>query len=197
MQVLGQAAAERLGRPLSDVETIEAYSCFPAAVRVQQRELGLSLDGTPTITGGMTFAGGPLNNFVLQATAAMADRLRGAPGTVGMVTTVSGLLTKPGLAVWSTEPGDEPPLVADLAAAAASATETAGTVAGYEGAATVATYTVTYDDLTPARVVVIADTGDGRRCVATRTDPDLAAHATDSELIGTVIHVRGGSFTAR
>ena len=33
-----------------------------------------------TITGGMAFAGGPFNNFVLQATVAMIERLRRQPG---------------------------------------------------------------------------------------------------------------------
>ena len=42
------------------------YSCL-AAVRVQQRELGLDRGGTSTLTGGMAFAGGPFNHFVLQS----------------------------------------------------------------------------------------------------------------------------------
>ena len=54
----GRCASSRLA---------EVYSCFPAAVRVQQRELGLDPDGTPTLTGGMAFAGGPFNHFVLQS----------------------------------------------------------------------------------------------------------------------------------
>ncbi|HWE70345.1 MAG TPA: hypothetical protein VG205_08270, partial [Acidimicrobiales bacterium] len=49
MGVLGQAAAARIGRPIADAELIEVYSCFPAAVRVQQRELGLDPAGTPTL----------------------------------------------------------------------------------------------------------------------------------------------------
>ena len=105
MRVLGAAAAGHLGRPLAEVDHVELYSCFPAAVRVQQRELGLPLDGVPTVTGGMAFAGGPFNNFTYQATAAVVERLRAAVGRLGLVTTVSGLLTKPGLMVWSTEPG--------------------------------------------------------------------------------------------
>ena len=35
------AAETRIGRPIADAEIIEVYSCFPAAVRVQQRCLGL------------------------------------------------------------------------------------------------------------------------------------------------------------
>ena len=54
--------------------------------------------------GGMPFAGGPFNNFVFQATVAMVECLRERPGSEGLVTAVSGLLTKPGLTVWGTDP---------------------------------------------------------------------------------------------
>ena len=33
-----------------EVDLIELYSCFPSAVRVQQRELAIPLDRTPTVT---------------------------------------------------------------------------------------------------------------------------------------------------
>ena len=35
--------------------------------------------GTPTVTGGMAFAGGPFNNFVLQSMAAVVPRSAGRP----------------------------------------------------------------------------------------------------------------------
>ncbi len=133
---------------LRDVDLVEVYSCFPAAVRVQQRALGLPLDGVPTITGGETFAGGPWNNFVLQTTAAMVDRLRAEPGANGLVTTVSGLLNKPGLAVYSTPPGEL--LLDDLAEANEREAATKEVVGGYQGPATVVAYTVHYDGTDPS-----------------------------------------------
>jgi acetyl-CoA C-acetyltransferase len=195
MGVLGDAAAEHLGRPLTSIEHAELYSCFPVAVRVQQRELGLALDGVQTITGGMAFAGGPLNSFVLHEIGEMAMHLREHPGELGIVGAVSGLLTKPGLSVWSTSPAERAPLVADLRERAADATETVESVAGYEGPATIATYTVEYDDQRPHKVDVIADTPDGRRCVAVAGDPTLAAQAVTESLIGTSIDVRGTTFS--
>jgi len=182
MEVLGRAAAERIGRPIADAEVVEVYSCFPAAVRVQQRELGLPSDGTPTITGGMTFAGGPFNNFVYQSTAAVVTRLRAEPGALGVVTTVCGLLTKPGLAVWSARSDGRPPLIDDLAAQAAQATPTVRVLDRHEGPATVASYTVTYDGTTPVRVAIVADveddSGGPARCVAVSDDRHLAADLT-------------------
>ena len=197
MGVLGRAAAQRLGRPLASLPVVELYSCFPAAVRVQQRELGLDLTGTPTVTGGMAFAGGPFNNFVYQATAEVVGRLRADPGSLGLVTTVSGLLTKPGLAVWSTEPDPDGPLIGDLADLVTGSTgvrPVIDTLEAYTGPATVVTYTVTPDGVEPANTVVVCDTPDGRRCVAFSDDRELAAHVEVTELIGTTVTVKAGTF---
>ncbi|HEY1989061.1 MAG TPA: hypothetical protein VGG43_06330 [Acidimicrobiales bacterium] len=206
MGILGQAATARIGRPIADAELVEAYSCFPAAVRVQQRELGLNDAGTPTITGGMAFAGGPFNNFVYQATAAMAPALRAEPDWLGVVTTVSGLLTKPGLAVWSASPDGQAPRLGDLTAEAARATgtvEVMETLDEYTGPARVVTYTVTPDSVAGAgepesrrwsRTVVLGDAEDGRRCVAISEDPGVAAHVVTDELIGRTVAVKAGSF---
>ena len=195
MTVLGESAARHLGRPLASVEVAELYSCFPAAVRVQQRELGLPSEGVPTTTGGMAFAGGPFNNFTFQATAAVAGRLRAAPGTRGMVTTVSGLLTKPGLMIWSSEPGDRPVLVDDLAVEARARTPVAAASPGHRGPARIVAYTVTYGGELPQRLLAIADTADGTRCVVTTDDEAVAELATSEEMIGRRIDVADGRLT--
>lgn len=192
MAVLGAAAEHHLGTGLAALPHQEVYSCFPSAVRVQQRELGLPLDGTPTVTGGMAFAGGPFNSFVLHATVEVARRIR-ADGGRGLVTTVSGLLTKPGLAVWGPEPGTGPPLVADLTDEVAAATEQVEVVSGFHGEATVAACTVTYDGLQPVELVAVLDTPDGDRVIARTTDPDLVAEATQVELVGRRFVVDGNA----
>ena len=198
MEVLAGSAATRLGRTVAEVEVVELYSCFPSAVRVQQRSLGMPRDGTPTVTGGMAFAGGPFNNAVLQSLATVIPRLRAAPDQMGAVTTVSGLLTKPGLGVWSASPDGHPPLLADLAfevAAATGVVEAVASLEGYEGRGTVATYTVTYDGILPARVVAVCDTIDGRRCVSISEDAGLAAWACKEELVGTSVDLGSGTFS--
>jgi acetyl-CoA C-acetyltransferase len=87
-----------------DLAHVDLYSCFPAAVEVGALEAGLGLDRPLTVTGGMTFAGGPLNSYVLHSTAAMAGVLRADPGSAALVTSVSGFITKYGAAVWSADP---------------------------------------------------------------------------------------------
>ena len=179
---------------LDAIEHAEVYSCFPAAVRVQQRELHLPLDGVPTITGGEPFAGGPWNNFVLQATAAMVDRLHEDRGSLGMVTTVSGFLTKPGIAVYSTEPGTKPVMVADLAADAADTTTVAPVAVDYQGPATIAACTVSFERSGDRRVITLVDTPGGERWVAFSDDPSVAERAMRQELIGTEVQVDGFAF---
>jgi len=196
MEVLGRAAESHLGQALSEIELVELYSCFPAAVRVQQRALRLPIEGVPTLTGGEAFAGGPWNNFVLQTTAAMIEGLRAAPDAKGLVTTLSGLLNKPGLAVYAMRPGPAPLLLGNLAEQASRATPRVEVIDGYRGPAQIAAYTVTYDGMLPARCTAIADAPGGGRCVATSDDAAFAKAATQEEYIGATVAVDGTRFTA-
>ena len=193
-QVLGRAAEERPGKPLAECDHVELYSCFPVAVRVQQRELGLPLDGTPTVTGGMSFAGGPFNSFVFQALAEMVRRLRAEGGT-GLVTSVSGLLTKPGLGVWSAESDGRPPLIADLAEDVVAATATRAVVLSATGPGTIATATVTHQGQDPAELVAIVDLDTGERGVARSDDASLIQRAMTTGVVGDTVHLAAGRIT--
>ena len=200
MGVLGRAAEAHLGVPLRDLMLAEVYSCFPAAVRVQQRELGLDPSGTPTLSGGMAFAGGPFNHYVLQSLVTLGRRLRDEPDELGLVTTVSGMLSKPGLAVWAASPPREVALLADLAQEAIAATEVLPVVdvpPAEERGATVASYTVTYggdDGLEPVRTAIVAELDDGVRTAATCDDADTAHLAVAEGLVGRAVKVKDTTF---
>jgi acetyl-CoA C-acetyltransferase len=200
MGVLGRAAAAHLGQPLAEVGLAEVYSCFPAAVRVQQRELGLPPGGTPTVTGGMAFAGGPFNNYVLQAMASVVPRLRERPGDRALVTTVSGMLSKPGLAVWSCTPPADEPCLGDRGAEASAVTDKRPVAepGAARGPARVVSATVTYSDedpLEPVRTAAVLDLADGWRTAATCEDPLIARSTLTEGLIGRAVHVDGATFT--
>ncbi len=203
MGVLGRAAARHLGRPLHELPLAEVYSCFPAAVRVQQRELGLDPAGTPTLGGGMAFAGGPFNHFVLQSLRLLGRRLRDEPTALGLLTTVSGMLSKPGLAVWSATPvpTGTRPLLADLASEAIAATEVVPVVESTPAAATTATvasFTVTYggdEGFDPVRTAIVADLPDGVRTAAACEDAETARLAVTESLIGRAVSVKDTTFS--
>jgi len=191
----GRRLFEAAGTTIDDVAHLDLYSCFPAAVRIQARELGIA-DGRPlTVTGGMTFAGGPLNNYVLQAMVTLARVLRADPGSLGLSTSVSGMVTKQGLGLWSTEPpanGFTPVDVSDEVARATRTLRSSGDVAG-DGE--VAGYTVVFDGDRPTQAIVVA-TVDEVRTVATSDDPDVAAAVTEGEWVGRTVTVGAdGTFT--
>jgi acetyl-CoA C-acetyltransferase len=190
----GARVAQRLGRVLTDVEHLELYSCFPVAVRVQMRELGIPASRVPSVTGGMTFAGGPLNNFVFQAMARMAQVLRADPGSVGVVTAVSGMLTKQGVSAWSTEPPPAGFRFDDVTEDVARATAVVDVVADAAGPATVVSYTVLYDPTGAGRAVVLCATDDGRRTLGVG-DAALADVATREELCGRRVRIAAGAVT--
>jgi acetyl-CoA acetyltransferase len=62
-------------------DAAELYSCFPCVPKMAARTLGLPQGAVPTVTGGLTFFGAPLNTYMTNAACAMTRRLRGAGGT--------------------------------------------------------------------------------------------------------------------
>jgi len=190
--VSARRALAQAGRTIEDVAYRELYSCFPVAVRLQQRELAIADDRPPTRTGGMAFAGGPLNHFALQALVTLARQLRADPGSAGYLSAVSGILTKQGASLWSSEPGERPFAFDEVTAETERETATVPFVEGGEGAATVATSTVVYEDRAPARTVLLCDLVDGRRTLAVSGDPALAAVASHEELAGRSVRIAAG-----
>ena len=202
----GQAALAHAGLDLDRVAHLDLYSCFPAAVQVQALELGLDLDaeldhlgpGAPltitsgrplTVTGGMTFFGGPLNSYVLHSTAAMARVLRDDPGSTGMVTSVSGMLTKPGVALWSASPPGVAFAELDVTDEARLATATRPVDADATGPGRVVAHTVVHERGVPARSVALVEMDDGRRTVAVDADAGRAADRVGLDLVGTGLDV--------
>jgi acetyl-CoA C-acetyltransferase len=193
-RLAGQVAMDLAGVNFSDVRLRELYSCFPFAIRVQQRELGLDPGCSVSVTGGMTFGGGPLNNFVLQATVKMAQLLRNDPAETGLVTTVSGFLTKQACALWSASPGEQAWACADVTEQARRATELCEIVGNISAQGVVAGYTVLYRGLEPWRAIAVFDLPDGRRSVAYSEDAHLMQQMMSREFCGTTFTLAHGTF---
>jgi acetyl-CoA C-acetyltransferase len=180
---------------LDDIDALELYSCFPSAVLVQMNELGLQTNRALTVTGGMTFGGGPLNNFVLQSTVAMAEVLRSTDATTGLVTGVSGHLTKPGVTVWSTDASPDGFASDDVTADALRATPTRPLAIDETGSATIVGATVSHGRDEPARAIAIVELEDGSRTVASSEDPDDVRRATTTDVVGGRVDLTGpGAF---
>jgi acetyl-CoA C-acetyltransferase len=106
MRLTGQRALDMAGIGLGEIDFIDLYSCFPAAVEVGAEALGLALDDPRglTVTGGLPYAGGPGNNYVMHSIATMMQRLREKPGAFGLCTGNGWYLTKQSTGVYSTKP---------------------------------------------------------------------------------------------
>ncbi len=78
IRLAGARAMELAGVGVDDLAHVDLYSCFPSAVQIAAAELGLGIDRPLTVTGGMSFAGGPWNNYPCHGIATMAGRP--APG---------------------------------------------------------------------------------------------------------------------
>src|SRR5262249_11313876 len=74
-------------------DAIELYSCFPCVPKMARRTLGFGADVQPTVTGGLTFFGAPLNSYMTHAACAMVHRVRG-DASLGVPYGQGGFVTK-------------------------------------------------------------------------------------------------------
>ena len=74
-------------------DAIELYSCFPCVPKMARRTLKLGEDVKPTVTGGLTFFGAPLNTYMTHAACAMVRKLRDGD-SLGLLYGQGGFVTK-------------------------------------------------------------------------------------------------------
>jgi acetyl-CoA C-acetyltransferase len=131
----------------------------------------------------MAFAGGPYNNYVFQATCRMGQLLREGRGRHGLVSSVSGVLTKQAFGLWSRAPARDGFVLRDVSEEVARVTGTVPIVDAAAGGATIAGYTVLHERGQPPRGVAVVDAEGGRAVVLTE-DPALVARMESDELCG-------------
>ncbi len=184
-------------------DAAELYSCFPCVPKMARRTLGLPADMVPTVAGGLTFFGAPLNTYMTHAACAMVRRLRSAGGT-GLLYGQGEFVTKHhALVVSAAAPGHG--RILDAASVQELADRARGSVPEFSttatGPAELETFTVIYDrEGAPSHGAVIARMG-GVRVLARARDgiarlTDLSAspiglaglvQASTDELIWTFI----------
>jgi acetyl-CoA C-acetyltransferase len=181
IRAAGHAALAHAAAAIDDIAHIDLYSCFPSAVQIGAAELGLRLDepGRPlTVTGGLSFAGGPGNNYATHSIATMVERLRADSGALGLVTALGWYLTKHSVGVYGTDPPPRPFARADPQAQI-DALPRRDSVAEHDGRVTVESFTVMHDrDGSPALGIVACLLPDGRRAWGNVRDPGTAKAMT-------------------
>lgn len=182
----GRMALDLAGTTIDEVEIVDLYSCFPSAVQLGAQSLGLPLDRQLTRTGGLAFAGGPWNNYVMHAIATVMNDLREQPGTTGLVWANGGYATKHAFGVYRTTPpagGFQHAYPQDVIDAMPRRELAAPADAA--GDATIEAYTVMHSrDGVPETVYAACLLADDRRAWGTSTDASLAAAMCEGEWVG-------------
>lgn len=182
-----EAAVSLMDDGRTAFDQIELYSCFPVVPKMALRTLGdAAAQRPPSVAGGLTFFGGPLNNYMGHAVAAMVRNLRAAPGDLGLLYGQGGYMNKHHALVIGTAPSGRP-IETDYCVQAEAdrlREPVPALAAGYEGPVKLETYTVTYARTgEPSQGIVIAQTPDGQRVMARvqPTDEATIALLTDWE----------------
>ena len=188
----GEMVCELAEKSLKEISLIDLYSCFPSAVQLGAESLNLSLDQQLTITGGLSFAGGPWNNYVMHAIATMMIKLRQADNssTNGFIWANGGYATKHSFGIYSTTPskngfrhGSPQATIDKLAKRELATTEQAASSSS--GKATIEAFTVMHDrDGQPETAIAATLLKDSRRAWATSSDPQVAKALCADEWVG-------------
>lgn len=165
-KLAGESALKHANLAMNEINFIELYSCFPAAVNLFVRALNIPKDRDLTVGGAMPFAGGPVNNFFLQATVKMAQYLRAKPNSYGLTSCVSGMFTKQGFGVWSSAPYSQAFVFDDVSAEAIAGEPPLPLVAPVAGNINVVATTVLYQGTEAERAIAIGEYSNGDRTIA-------------------------------
>ena len=188
-------ALDMANKKVADVDAFDLYSCFPSAVEVAMREIGIAEDDPRpiSVTGGLPFFGGPGNNYVTHSIAEMMNVVRKKPGSFGMVTANGNYLTKHSAGLYSSEPTKGPwkredpkKFQAELDARTKRKVETKPS-----GIGTIETYCVTYGKDAPERGYILGRldaTGD-RFVAMTPQEPAILADMLTREQLGRKVSI--------
>jgi acetyl-CoA C-acetyltransferase len=190
IRAVGRAILESAGCAIDEVAHIDLYSCFPSAVEVAARELGLGTrpDHPLTVTGGLAFAGGPGNNYVTHALARMVEVLREDPEATGLTTGVGWWMTKHAAGLMSGRPPRDGYRRTELGVVRDAAVRAA--VVGEAGVGTAESCTVIYGrDGSRALGIASALLDDGRRALAKVTDDESIAMLSGDGFLGRPVQI--------
>ncbi|MDX1883701.1 acetyl-CoA acetyltransferase [Mycolicibacterium sp. 120270] len=192
IRIGGRRALELAGVGVDDIDLIDVYSCFPSAVQVAAAELGLPLDDADrplTVTGGLTFAGGPWNNYVTHSIATMAERLAGTSGQLGLITANGGYLTKHSFGIYGSDPPKHEFRWEDVQSAV-DAEPTRSAEVEWAGVGTVEAWTTPFDrDGAPEKTFLAVRTPDDARTLTVITDPTEADVTVREDIAGAKVTV--------
>lgn len=193
LRATARALADAIGG-IERVTHLDLYCCYPSMVTLTAEALGIDLDQTMTVTGGLGFAGAPINFAAGEGLIGMVETLRSDPGTLGVVQANGGFASKHAFAVLSSTPPPGPCIFAKTAP-----TRESRPMADAEarGSAVIDGITVEFDRHGPTRAIALVRFEDGSRGWANADDAELMRSITETEWVGRTVAIANGHFADR
>ncbi|MFA5903921.1 MAG: hypothetical protein WC836_08275 [Desulfobacula sp.] len=196
LQAAVEKALARASIPLEKLDCFDLYSCFPCAVSIAKKMIGIK-DGDPrplTLTGGLGFFGGPGNNYNLHAIATLAEKISRGEYSNGLVTALGWFMHKHAAGIYGSEPNPRKiknDHIADQDDPLSG--ENPMTIKEeMNGTGIIETYTVIFNtDRSPSYALVYGKTNENNRFIAGTVDhPDIFKYLMQENRIGQKINVK-------
>ncbi len=190
-----EKALARSCMPLEGLDCFDLYSCFPCAVSIAKKMIGIKNDDPRplTLTGGLGFFGGPGNNYSLHGVATLAEKISMGEKSNGLVTALGWFMHKHAAGVYGSKPlagefknhdlidqkncfaGEKPVKIKDKVT----------------GIGTIETYTVIYStDHSPSYAVIYGKTLDNFRFIArTQNNKEIFKQFTTENMVGQKVNI--------
>lgn len=178
MQKAFSHALDSAGLQAADIAAFDFYSCFPSPVQMALAALDISTDDPRkfSLTGGLAYAGGPGNNYVMHSLATAVARLRTNPEERLLITGVGMANTKHAATVLSHAKNIPAGATGQTVYRLETGEQAIDVAERVDGPATLVTYTIEYDrDARASNVIYVLDLEDGRRTIANAEDCGAAA----------------------
>ncbi|NKB99990.1 MAG: hypothetical protein GKR90_16030 [Pseudomonadales bacterium] len=178
MEVAFNAALASAGLEAADIDAFDFYSCFPSPIQMALDALNIPVQDPRSfsLTGGLAYAGGPGNNYVMHSLATAVEKLKAIPEQTLMVTGV-GMANTKHAATLLTSGANIPESTTGETEYRVATGETPLAVAEKSaGPAAITSYTIEYDRSgQPTNVIYLLDLAEGARAIANARDPIKAA----------------------
>ena len=195
MKAAAEKALSRSGLSVEEIQCFDLYSCFPCAVSMARRMIGISpQDSRPqTLTGGLGFFGAPANNYTTHSIASLAEEIAAGRKENGLITALGWFMHKHAAGVYGAEPRDTALDRHDLE-------DEKNYLAGADpveadpaprGKGIIETYSIPFSrDGSPLYAIVYGKTEAGKRFVAnTPYDPDSFQRLCTENQVGKAVRL--------
>lgn len=181
---------------LEDLDCFDLYSCFPSAVAIARKMIGIADDDKRplTLTGGLGFFGGPGNNYSLHSAVTLAGMISTGERNNGLITALGWFMHKHAAGIYSNRPVEKFDTHADLEdqenpLCGDSPVEISGQV---NSTGIIETYTVIFSqDRQPAYAVLYGRTKKGKRFVArAKNDASVFRMLMSQNMTGRTVDIR-------